>query len=77
MTQPAHFPDPERVKQRVAKMEEICKRWDALIVVTDSMIAELEEQIRHQPNEIYRLKRAKQLLNLDIDKPEEIASNVE
>lgn len=61
-------PDIEKVKQRAAKMQEICKRWDALIAVTDYMIAELEDQIRKQPNEIYRLKRAKQLLNLDTEK---------
>lgn len=61
-------PDIEKVKQRAAKVQEICKRWDALIAVTDYMIAELEEQIRKQPNEIYRLKRAKQLLNLDAEK---------
>lgn len=61
-------PDIEKVKQRAAKVQEICKRWDALIAVTDYMIAELEEQIRKQPNEIYRLKRAKQLLNIDPEK---------
>lgn len=60
-------PDIERVKQRAAKMQEICKRWDALIAVTDYMIGELEEQIRKQPNEIYRIKRANQLLNIETE----------
>jgi hypothetical protein len=61
-------PDIEKVKQRAAQMQEICKRWDALILVTDDMIAQLEEQIRQQPNEVYRLKKAKRLLNLQQEK---------
>lgn len=68
MTEQPQPPNLERVKQTAVKMQEICKRWDALIAVTDYMIGELEEQIRKQPNEIYRLKRAKQLLNLDTKK---------
>lgn len=52
-------------------MQEICKRWDALILVTDDMIAQLEEQIRQQPNEIYRLRKAKRLLNIQQEKPEQ------
>ena len=58
-------PDIERVKQTAAKMQKICQRWDALIMVTDDMIAQLEEQIRKQPNHIYQLKRAKRLLNIN------------
>lgn len=65
MTQEKKLPDPEMVKHTSAKMQKICKRWDALIMVTDYMIAELEEHIRRQPNEVYRLKRAKRLLSLE------------
>jgi hypothetical protein len=65
MTEKPQPPDLEKVKQWSAKMQAICKRFDALILVTDYMIAELEEQIRQQPNEVYRLKRAKQLLGLE------------
>ncbi|KJH69483.1 hypothetical protein [Aliterella atlantica] len=67
MTEQPQPPSLEKVKQTAAKMQEICKRWDALIAVTDYMIGELEEQIRKQPNEIYRLKRAKQLLNIETE----------
>ena len=73
MTQEKQLPDLERVKQTSAKMQEICKRWDALIIVTDYMIAELEEQIRRQPYEVYRLKTAKRLLNLEQEKSEAVA----
>ncbi len=43
MTQQPQPPDIEKVKQWAEKMQEICKRWDALILVTDDMIAQLEE----------------------------------
>ena len=65
MTEQRQPPSLEKVKQRAAKMQEICKRCDALILVTDYMIAELEEQIRQQPNEVWRRRRAMQLLNLE------------
>lgn len=65
MTEQPQPPDLQKVKQWSAKMQEICDRWDALIAVTDDMIIELEEQIRQQPDRIYRLNKAKRLLNLD------------
>lgn len=65
-----HKPPPslEKVKQRAAKMEEINQRWDALIVVTDYIIAELEADIRKHPLYRYRLSRAMQKLNLSPEK---------
>lgn len=69
MIQQTQPPDIEKVKQRAAKMEELCKRWDALILVTDYMIEELEEQIRQQPLYQYRLRKAQELLNLEEEKP--------
>ncbi len=69
MTEKPQPPDIEKVKQTAAKMQEVCKRWDALILVTEHMIGELEEQIRKQPNEVYRLNRAKSLLNLEPETP--------
>lgn len=37
MTEQPQPPNLERVKQTTAKMQEICKRWDALIAVRDYM----------------------------------------
>lgn len=54
-------PDPEVRAQSVAKMQELCNRWDNLIQSTEDLIAQLDEQILQQPNEIYRLKRGKQV----------------
>jgi len=62
-----HKPPPpslEIVKQRAAKMEEINQRWDALIIVADYIIAELEADIRKHPLYRYRLSRAMQKLNM-------------
>ena len=64
------IPDPEARAQSVAKMQELGKRWDKLIQTTKDLIARLDEQIRQQPNEIYRLKRAKRSQNLSIEHSE-------
>jgi hypothetical protein len=65
MTDRPQPPDLQKVKQWSEKMQAICQRWDALIAVTDDMIIELEEQIRQQPDRLYRLNQAKRLLKLD------------
>lgn len=59
MTQEPKLPDLETVKQTSAKMKEICNRADAGILVLDSLIAQLEEQIHSSPLYRYRLKRTK------------------
>jgi hypothetical protein len=61
MSNQLKVPDPEARVQSVAKMQELCKRWDKLIQATEDLIVQLDEQIRQQPNEIYRLKRRKQV----------------
>ncbi|HEY9852073.1 MULTISPECIES: hypothetical protein [Aerosakkonemataceae] len=70
MTQEPKLPDLETVKQTSAKMKEICNRADAGILVLDSLIAQLEEQIHSSPLYRYRLNRAKQLLNIKPDSSE-------
>jgi len=56
-------PDLARVKQRAARVEEICKRADAGILILDEIIADLDQQIRSSSRHSYRLKRAKNLLD--------------
>ncbi|MBC6424562.1 MAG: hypothetical protein GDA38_26170 [Hormoscilla sp. SP12CHS1] len=55
-------PDMERMNQRAAKVQEICKRADAEILILDDLIAQLEEKIRASPLYSYRLHKAKRLL---------------
>jgi recombinational DNA repair ATPase RecF len=57
------IPDIKKVKERAAKIEEICKRADANILILDDIIAQLDEDIRSSLLYQYRLKRAKQLLS--------------
>jgi hypothetical protein len=64
MTQQLPPPDIETVKQRAAKVQNICKRADAGILILDDLIAELEQDIRSSPLYRYRLNKAKHLLNL-------------
>ena len=63
MTQQRQLPDLEKVKQTSAKIQEICKRADANILILDDIIAQLEADNRSSPVYQYRLKRAKRLLN--------------
>jgi hypothetical protein len=63
MTQQFLPPDLESVKQRAARVEEICKRADAGILVLDDLIAQLEQDIRSSSLYRYRLNKAKRLLN--------------
>lgn len=63
MTDKPHAPDIEKVKERSAKIQEICKRADANILILDDIIAQLEADNRSSPVYQYRLKRAKRLLN--------------
>ncbi|NKB18120.1 MAG: hypothetical protein HC770_08650 [Pseudanabaena sp. CRU_2_10] len=65
MTQKLQQPDLARVKARAAKFQDVMQRADANLVILDRIIAELEADIRKQPMYQYRLKKAKQLLNID------------
>ena len=68
MTQKLQQPDLARVKARAAKFQDVMQRADANLVILDRIIAELEADIRKQPMYQYRLKKAKQLLNIDFAK---------
>lgn len=68
MTQQPPPPDMERIKQRAAKVQEICKRADAEILILDDLIAQLEEKIRSSPLYRYRLHKAKRLLKIESEK---------
>ena len=67
MTKNHQLPDLARVKARSVKIQEICKRADANILVLDEIIAMLEENIRSSPMYKSRLRRAKRLLNFPED----------
>ena len=63
MTKKAFVPDMEQIKATSAKVQALCQRMDAEILVLDDIIAQLEEDNRHSPVYQYRLNRAKRLLN--------------
>jgi hypothetical protein len=73
MTQKHQIPDLATVKARAVKIEAICKRADANILVLDEIIAMLDENIRYSPVYQSRLRRAKRLLNF----PEDNLENLE
>ena len=62
MTQPPQLPAPEKVKQRAARMREICIMFDAQIMVLDELIAQVEAENRNNPINVYRREKGKRLL---------------
>ena len=65
MTKKALPPSLNKVKERTVKTQKLFERWDALIAITDHVIAELEaEQLK---NSLYhnRLKKAMQVINIE------------
>jgi hypothetical protein len=68
MTQPPTLPDPEKVKQTVAQMHEVCRQFDSLNFTLDELIARIEVDIRNSPLTAYRLGRIKPTPNsVEID----------
>ena len=60
MSQPIKFPDPEKVKQRVQKMREVCAVFDEQIAVLDQLSAQIEAENQKSPFYIYCQKRKQQ-----------------
>uniref|UniRef100_B8HKI8 Uncharacterized protein n=1 Tax=Cyanothece sp. (strain PCC 7425 / ATCC 29141) TaxID=395961 RepID=B8HKI8_CYAP4 len=67
MNELPQLPSMETIKQRAAKMEEICRRADAGILLLDDLIAQLEQEIRASRLYQLRLKRARQLCDRPIN----------
>ena len=62
MNNQPHLPEPEKVKQRVARMREICLMFDAQIMLLDELIAQVEAENRNNPINVYRREKGKRLL---------------
>jgi len=61
MSQNLQHPNPEKVKQTVAKMREVCQQFDALNLALDELIAQIEADMRKSPLTAYRLGKMKTL----------------
>ncbi len=55
MTQQPQLPEPEKVKQTVTQMREVCRQFDSLNFALDELIAQIEADIRNSPLTAYRL----------------------
>lgn len=66
MNQQPQPPSTERVREWAEKNQKIMERADANILILDRIIAEQEADIRKQPMYLHRLKKAKQLLSIDV-----------
>ncbi|MGA9378210.1 MAG: hypothetical protein WBV73_05525 [Phormidium sp.] len=62
MTQQPPLPDPEKVKQTVTRMREVCRQFDNLNLALDKLIAQIETDIRNSPLTAYRLGKMKPII---------------
>lgn len=58
MNQP-RIPDPETRKRSAQKLREVCRQYDALNLLLDEAIAQVEADIRNSPLNAYRLGKIK------------------
>lgn len=58
MNQP-RIPDPETRRRSVEKLREVCRQYDALNLLLDEAIAQVEADIRNSPLNAYRLGKIK------------------
>lgn len=65
MTQQLPLPNPEKVKQTVAKMREVCHQFDALNLALDELIAKIEADIRNSSLTAYRRGKIKSVATSD------------
>lgn len=57
MNEQHSIPDAETRTRSVAKLQELVKQWDQLIVDIDELNAKLEADIQNSPLTVYRLRR--------------------
>jgi hypothetical protein len=62
MNKQPKIPDAQTRVRSVAKLRELVKRWDALILDLDELNARLEADIRNSPLTAYRLGKAKRII---------------
>ncbi len=65
MSNQPKIPDAETRARSVAKLRDLVKRWDALILDLDELNARLEADIRNSPLTAYRLGKAKRAIAPD------------
>lgn len=63
MTQKAKLPDRAAIDRAIARMRETCRQLDALTLLLDDAIAQVEAENRPSPLYVHRLERARHLLN--------------
>jgi hypothetical protein len=63
MTKPPQLPNSVKFQHGVQKLQEACKMLDALNILLDEAIAQVEEENRRSPLYQYRLEKAKKLLD--------------
>ena len=63
MTEKAKLPSPEAINRATDRLSKACDMLDALNVFLDDALAQIEAENRKSPLYVYRLQRAKRLLD--------------
>ena len=59
MSNQPRIPDPETRKRSVERLREVCRQFDALNLLLDEAIAQVEADIRNSPLNAYRSGKAR------------------
>lgn len=59
MNNQPRIPDPETRKRSVERLREVCRQFDALNLLLDEAIAQVEADIRNSPLTGYRLGKSR------------------
>ncbi|MBD2181019.1 hypothetical protein [Aerosakkonema funiforme] len=63
MSNQPRIPDPETRERHIAKLKEICQRWDVLIAGLDELNAKLDADFENSPLGLLYKRRAERLAN--------------
>lgn len=66
MTSSLQTPDLKTVQERARRVQKICQRADAGILLLDDLISQLEEEARTSPLHQYRLQKAGKVIEAKV-----------
>ena len=68
MTKKTSRPNPEKVRQTVTEMREVCRQFDSVNLALDELMAKLELDIRNSTLTAYRLgKKSSAVKSIDTE----------
>jgi hypothetical protein len=75
MTQKIKQPDKDAFARSVSRLHETCRQLEALTLLMDDTLAQIEAENQKSSLYLYRVQRAKQLLNFPLKNTEDGIKN--